>query len=364
MQAHHLSQEDFLAIVEAGIQAPSADNRHLLLFDQVGDAVRVWGNQEFCGAPFHRRILSLLSLGAVAENMVLRARDRGLESAVEWFPDADDPRLAARLTVAGTCVSRDALATAIPQRHTNRRFFHGPSISMEHQNQLETDAAAIKGARLIWLDQRPLRRKALKLIRLAEAERFRQQDLHDELFSSIRFEVGWKDAAEEGLSPGSLEVELPLRSAFEKLRHWRLMRLLTFLGGHQVLAFRGSELPCRFSPHMGVIATTLEASTGALAVGQALERVWLRATSHGMALQPLAASTLLALDGYTEVRPLIRQKLAVGWAELTRGMLPLIVFRLGWSSPVSLRSGRRPVASYLCRGGQHVSAEGIARQPT
>ena len=75
MQAHHLSQEDFLAIVEAGIQAPSADNRHPLLFDQVGDVVRVWGNDEFRGAPFHRRILSLLSLGAVAENMVLRARD-------------------------------------------------------------------------------------------------------------------------------------------------------------------------------------------------------------------------------------------------------------------------------------------------
>lgn len=347
MEAVHISPDDFLAIVEAGIRAPSADNRHLLLFDRVGDSVRVWGNDEFYRAPFHRRILSLLSLGAVVENMTLRARDLGFEPTVGWFPDPGEPRIVSEVTVTGPCVTRDELALAIPQRHTNRRFFRGPPISGEQQQQLEADAATIGGTRLIWLDERPLRSKALRLIRLAEAERFRQQDLHHELFSSIRFEVGWSDEAEEGLAPGSLEVEWTLRNAFEALRHWRLMRLLTLIGAHHLLAFRAGTMPCRLSPHLGVIATTLDLEPGALAVGQALERVWLRAATYGMAFQPLAASTLLALEGYGEIRPGVKQKLAAGWKELAPGMLPLIVFRLGWSSPASLRSGRRPVASYL-----------------
>jgi hypothetical protein len=347
METHRLSPDHFMSIVEAGIQGPSADNRHPLLFDQGSDSVRVWGNDEFCTAPFHRRVLFLIALGAVVENMALRARSLGFHIAVSWFPDVGKPRFAAELKVTGAGATADELAWAIPHRQTNRRFFHGPPMLAAQRDKLERDATAIAGTRLIWLDQQPLRSKALRLIRVAETERFRCRHLHQELFSSIRFEVGWKNVADQGLSPGSLEIEWPLRGAFTALQRWGLMHSLACLGAHHLLGFRAGDAPCRFSPHLGAIATTLDIEPGALAVGQAFERVWLRATSYSMALQPMAASTLLALDGYQEVRPLMRQKLACGWAELTPGMHPLIVFRLGWSSPASLRSGRRPVEAYL-----------------
>jgi hypothetical protein len=342
-----LGRAEFESIVEAGILAPSADNRHPLLFDHIGGTVRVWGQDEFCNAPFHRRILLLLSLGAVVENMGLRAQSLGLEARLKWFPDPAEPRLAAALSLSAKPAIANELAAAIPHRHTNRRFFHGPRLSPAQLQQLERDAQAIDGARLVWLDQPDARNKALRLIRLAETERFSCKHLHQELFSAIRFDIGWTGTAEEGIAPGSLEVEWPLRAAFKALRSWKLMQGLATLGAHHLLGLRAGDAPCRFSPHLGVIATARDLEPGSLAVGQAFERVWLRATSWRMALQPLAASTLLALQAYESVRPELRHKLARGWAELAPRMQPLIVFRMGRSSPVTLRSARRTVASYL-----------------
>jgi hypothetical protein len=292
-------------------------------------------------------VLSLLSLGAVVENMTLRARSLGLMPRVSWSADSEPSGPVAQVSFSHAPMHADDLAQAIPQRHTNRGYFHGPALSAIEQARLEDDAGAIPGAKLIWLDQRSVRTCALRLIRLAEAERFRSKPLHDELFSSIRFEAGWKSPTEEGLAPGSLGVETPLRAAFGALRRWGLMQSLAWLGVHHLLGLRAGDAPCRLSPHLGVIVTTLGLEPGALAVGQALERVWLRATRFGMALQPLAASTLYALEGYKAIRPELRERLRQGWDELVPGSQPLIVFRLGKGSPPRVRSLRKPVSSYL-----------------
>lgn len=348
MAQGHPSPEAFREIIAAGIQAPSADNRHELSFDQFGQSIRVWSE---CGAStqaFHRRILFMFGLGAVVENMVLRAASFDLAAEVRWFPDGAVPDMAASVDLsAARSVKGAELASAIAGRHTNRKFFRGPALSTPQQRMLEQDAAAIDSVRLVWMDEARLRKQALSLIRLAESERFRCESLHRDLFSCIRFEVGWDGVAEEGLSPGSLEVERPLRGAFQALRHWPLMRTFSRFGVHRLLGLRAGDAPCRFSPHLGVVATTLPLECGARAAGRAFERVWLRATLLGLAVQPLAASALLCLRQYEDVRPALRKELAHGWARLIPGMTPLMVFRLGRSSQATLRSGRRPLASYL-----------------
>lgn len=347
MNGDGLSRRDFQSLVEAAIQAPSADNRHPHQFDQVGRTVRIWGKDDFRDAPFHRRVLLLISLGAMIENIRLRAQSLGFDARVTYFPNPATPHLAGQIEFSESSVAASELAAYIARRHTNRRFFHGPRMSSSQLRRLECDVAAVDGASLLWLDTPHARRQALALIRLAEAERFSREELHRELFSAIRFDAGWSSATEEGLAPGSLEIEPPLRLAFQALRSWKLMRVLRRLGAHRLLALRSGDAPCRFAPHLAMIATRLDLPAGALAAGEAMERVWLRVTSWNVALQPLAASTLLALDGYTDVRPAVRRRLVDGWAEIAPEMIPLLVFRMGYGGPVSLRSGRRPVTAHL-----------------
>lgn len=342
-----VSREQFLALVAAGIQAPSADNHHPLLFDQDGDSIHIWTEQALRAFPFHRRILVRISLGAVAQNLTVKAQALGYAAAIQWFPDSAHECLAARVQLSRSGTS-DELASQIEARHTNRHIvFRGPPLASAQLAQMQADAASVGPVRLLWLDEPALRRSVLRLIRLAEGERFRVKALHEELFSCIRFDLGWNAIAERGLAPGSLEVEKPVRPFFKALRHWPLMTLLTALGAHHVLALRAGDIPCRLSPHIGLLATSGDVDEAALAAGQAFERVWLRATSWKLALQPLAASALFSLEGYTAVRPALRERLVRGWSAIAPGAQPMMVFRLGRAAPATLRSGRRPVAAHL-----------------
>jgi len=339
------------SIIAAGILAPSADNRHLLRFEIVDDAIRLWGTAEFEAAPFHRRVLSLISLGAVLENMVLRAARLGLDAGEVSSAPGSPAAPLAELRFSAAQARTSALEAAIPDRHTNRRvLYRGPALSREQQRQMEEDVQTVGGVRLLWLDAPELRRQALRLVTSAEAERFRSRPLHEDLFSGIRFDVGWRASAPEGLPPGSLEIEPPMRPMFAALRHWGLMRILTGFGVHRMIGLRAAYVPCRTAPHVCALATTLPApDRGAIAVGHALQRLWLRATGLGFAVQPLAASALLALDGYREVDDRVRARLAAGWRPICADGLPLMVLRMGHARPASVRAGRRAFGDFLAR---------------
>lgn len=334
-------------IFDAAIRAPSADNRHLFELELAGDEIRMWARREFLDAPFHRRVLCLLGFGAAAENMIVRAAALGLAGEPSWWPERSQPGLILTLPLGASGQAASSLDAAIEARHTNRRVrYHGPGLTSEQQTALMRLVEPL-GVRLVPLDAPEQRKTALGLLRAAEAERFRNQALHDDLFGSIRFEAGWNASCPEGLAPGTLEVEPPMRPMFAALRHWKVMRAANLIGAPISLALRAADLPCRLAPHLCTLATALPLEQGALAAGRALERVWLQATSWGLAFQPFAAPTLLALDGYREVSASVRERLQRGWAGLVPGETPFIAFRMGRARAPAMRSGRPPVKAFV-----------------
>jgi hypothetical protein len=163
----------------------------------------------------------------------------------------------------------------------------------------------------------------------------------------VRFDIGWKASCEEGLPPGALEVEPPLRRPFQALRSWPLMRLLRLFGFDLLLGLRAGYLPCRLSPHIGVIATDLDLERGALAAGRALERQWLRATKMGLALQPAAAAVVLALgDPDIGISQEVRHQLRTGWRSLVPHWTPVMLFRMGHAEKPSVVSSRKSLEHY------------------
>ncbi len=342
-----ISLAQFESIVEAGILAPSADNRQLVQFELSETTISLWGTREFAKAPFHRRVLCLIGFGAVAENMLLRASRLALAAEIEWFPDPARLDLLGRIHLRPGSADTEEIEAEISRRHTNRRLFRGPPISERERESLQAEVARIPGVSLLWFDEPGLRRRMLRLLLTAEAERFRCRPLHEDLFSSIRFDVGWDATADQGLPPGALEIEPPLRWAFGALRYWPLMRALSAMGAHYLIGARAAYVPCRFAPHLCALVTALPLEDGCLAVGRALERAWLRASALGLAFQPFAAPALLALDGYRDVRASVRRRLAEGWAELAPGVTPLIVFRIGRAARPGVQTQRLPAGNYI-----------------
>jgi nitroreductase len=346
--------EQLRFILESGILAPSADNHHPLRFEVDEDGVNIWYSRG--GLPEqggYKRVLVLLSMGAVSENLTLAAGRYGLHVEPELFPQPEKPNLVFRIRwLPGEWHDQDeaSLWEVIPLRHTNRSIrYRGPRLSPQEQDRLERLAEAQPGVGLSWLDEPNVRRKALALMRLAEGERFRNPVLHQELFSAIRFDTGWRKPCDDGLPPGALGVEPPLRPAFALLRHWRVMRIVNLIGGYRALGWRVADLPSRFAPHLAVISIRQPDDAGIFSAGRAFQRLWLAATQSGLAVQPMPASALYAWPGATResVQAGLQQRLQQGWAGMVSGQQPVMLFRLGGAPAPAITAGRKPLAHYL-----------------
>jgi hypothetical protein len=213
---------------------------------------------------------------------------------------------------------------------------------------MESGVAAIPNVVFRWFNERSGKRQVASLVRLTEAERFRTPALHDELFAAIRFDVGWRGSADEGLPPGALAIEPPLRPAFSSLRHKAVMRALTAIGAHHALGLRAGYAPCLSAPNIAVLAyTSANAQAGCWVIGRALEQLWLRATVLGFAVQPFIAPGLYSLDCYPDVPQRLRRHLAEQWATLVPEGQPLVVLRLGRAAPPAVRTGRKSARCYI-----------------
>ena len=347
----NLAQDAYRFILESAIRAPSADNQHRVRFKLDQNFIRVTLTEAALPPPGgYKRALALMSLGALVENLTIASSRFGIQAVTTLYPDPNQPDWVLQIHLQRDQAVVDPLWQSIPLRHTNRRvFFRGPKMSSAERSELDAVAQTSPACQLIWLDDPESRDHALRLMRRAETERFRTRLLHNELFSAIRFEAGWREDCREGLPPGALGVEPPLRPVFALLRHWPVMRMVNLLGAHYLLGWRACDLPCRLAPHLGLLAVKNTDDQSVIDVGRTFQRVWLTATSQGRVLQPMPASAIFALEGASgEGVPIdTRQFLANGWRSSLGDAIPLMLFRMGFAKPLPIVAGRREVQAYV-----------------
>jgi hypothetical protein len=331
-------------ILTAGIQAPSAENKHYFWLDVGSEVVTLHATASaLWAAQPDQKMLALMSFGAVVENITLRARAMGFLTTAHWKLDAS---CVVELSWQSATPVLDPLDGAISTRHTNRRFYERALVPNDVLEHLSAAATSVPGASVHWLVPGPQRSLALSLIRIAETERFRRRSLHHEMFSAIRFERGWDGTVLEGLPPAALQVEWPMRRPFAALRHWGLMRPADMIGAHFALGLRSGYLPCAMAPHLGlVMANAADVDTAHLLGGRAFERLWLASENHGLALQPMAAATVLTnqKSGAEWVSAATQKRLTQGLQSLTAQLAadpslarPCMLFRLGRAADVRL----------------------------
>lgn len=340
-------------LIEAAILAPSADNSQPWLYRWNNEALELWIDETRSGGFSDQRfVLSDLAIGACIENIAIRALSLGYGSQVEYLPDPEQaPLWAARITFFPAPKQDEVLAQAIPKRHTDRRFpWKGP-IATTTKQLLSAEATKFPGVKLIWLDGTPHYKTALNAMWLAESLRFSNKELHQELFSSIRFDAGNQAPCEEGLAPHTLAIEPPLRPAFKALRHWPTMRTLNWIGSNYLIGFRSAVLPALLSPALCLITIENTERPHIIQTGQALQRLWLMATGDNLSLQPFAAVGILTLGfiklPHSHTRAL--HKVTQLMRSITGNDQGVLLLRLGLTPanrPVT-RSRRRATCTFL-----------------
>jgi len=310
------------ACVLAGVAAPSIHNTQPWRF-----RIRDGGIDVFADPtrrldvidPFGRELH--ISVGAALFNIRLAMRMHGRTPALRLLPDPDVPDFVARIVPgrpAAPGASLTALAQAIPRRHTNRRPFARMVVPASVVEDL-TAAADVEGATLRVADA-VARGAILGLVRTAE-HRLRAKGLYRAEMTEWTHPVpGRRDGVPpSAFGPWDAMEALPLRDFGFTLPHRQ----------------RPSE---QFEPYptIVVLCTGGDSLQDWLRAGQALQRLLLAATVHGLAATPMSQPL--------EIPTLREMVTATGrWAQL--------ILRLGYAQPTH-PSPRRPLSEVLVTAGQ------------
>ncbi|MFF1819307.1 Acg family FMN-binding oxidoreductase [Kribbella sp. NPDC058245] len=310
--------EDREAMLLAAVLAPSMHNTQPWRFRFDGFAVEVHRdrNRELPAEDPKRRML-FVSLGAAIFNLRVGAAVRGYGARVRYLVDQGRPDLVALVELGEP--ERDGLAALSPYltlRRTNRQPFTDERIPDQARVELEL-AARLESAQLQWLD-RPSRRwwlhMATKDAVAVDGDSRRRTEERRRWVGGERSVDGVPSSALGPRNAGAGTVVRDMAaSAPDSLR---------------------STAVFEAEPQLAVLATRFDGPIEWLRAGQAMERVLLEATRHG-----LATSLLNQVIEHAELRWQINDPLGP-WQR------PQGVFRFGYGPPVP-PTPRRPIADVV-----------------
>ncbi|MBK6542702.1 MAG: Rv1355c family protein [Flavobacteriales bacterium] len=354
------------AIAEAGALAPSGGNDQPWRFYYDGSALLLFhdtaiSHSELDGAD----LVPTIGLGGCLENMLLKARSLGINLRPDLYPLKDEPRLVAILAAGRPdTVLVDPLAGMIAERCTNRRMPSQIAIAPADLAALVDAGSAISGCAVQVLSSKDDLDSIAEMVGMAERIRILNPIGHEELF---RREVRWtKEEAQrtrDGLDLDTFEMSLAQRTALGVAADREAIGLVrSWKGGMGFTRISGDAI--RASSSVVLISGADAGATNALHGGRCMQRVWLAATSLGLAVHPISAPILLAhhvrfggghgLDqeeqrGILDCFQRMRQLFPKAAGE------PLFLMRLAHADPPSARSLRRPLeAMFAQRGSQSV----------
>ncbi|GIF42818.1 Acg family FMN-binding oxidoreductase [Actinoplanes xinjiangensis] len=299
--------------VRSAITAPSLHNSQPWRFRIEPPAIRVYADPD-------RRLPvidpdcreQLVSVGAAIFTLRLAVRHTGYEVGCELLPDSGDPSLAAIVTAGRPLIADEtieALAAAVPYRHTNRWPFARVAVPADVIDGLRA-AARHEGADLTVAD--PIARDAVLGLARAADRWLRERPHYAEEISR------WsgQDLRHQG-------VPVWAAGPWDALD---VMPVRDFAGLTPLLRPRE-----QFEQHSTVMILTTDgdARSDWLTAGQALQRVLLAATWLGLATTPISQPV---------EAPEIRKRLTRRPAQM--------VLRVGYGK-TTRRTPRRPLNEVL-----------------
>lgn len=316
LAAAETTREKMSVLVRYALLAPSTKNTQPWKFRVGDDAVFLHADRTRRQPVADGDLRELhLSLGCALENLLIAAERFGYAHVVEYFPDPFDRDLVASVVFrSGGHVDprRAGLFAAIPTRATCQRAFRPGEVVEAALAELHA-AVEEPGLALQLSSDAGVRDRAEALCLEADAHLFSDPAFRHELARWIGegvFGTSWFVS-----KLGELAVPLfNFTSSEQKKDRERLAS----------------------APVLGMIVSERDDRLSQVRAGQAFERLWLRTTLLGLALQPMS-QILQVPELETRVRELVGD----------RALVPLQPFRLGFGDTDAKRTPRRPLAEVL-----------------
>jgi len=298
-----------------------------------------------------------IALGAVIENVSIAASHFGLKAEIKYFPEGKQELLIANIHFTPTTKPEDPLYYYIDRRCVNRKpyYKHWP-IPKYVEEAIQDEVLKFSGVRLHWIDNPRLIWRLAKLIWQADWVRFEMRFLHEDLHKKLRFTKEEKERTRDGLAIDTLEVGKLGERFLKFTKPWSRMQALNRLGMSKIASLQ-SFLLMYSAPVVCLVTTETSEDKDFIMGGRAIERIFLRATKHHLATQPVTVLTLFLLrllkqggEGFLPQHlPLVKTLYAK--LKKTIPFKPenglIMLFRLGYAPPPTGRALRKRVEDIL-----------------
>lgn len=342
--------------------APSAGNAQPWHFHH--DGATAWIRMDEARAVREldpRRRAALTAIGAAIENAVVAAAERGHAVELCQFPIPDRPDVVARLDLVPAVAAglrEDArLFPFVAARTTNRRA--GVRSRIPDADRAALEAAARERGGVLELADDPRHLAELAQV-AAESERIYVTALASQAAGELRLDPA--DASRgDGIDLATLELDPAASALLRVATRPDVAAALRAIEGGQSLGEPLRRAIAEGTSAAGLLWVEGDGTESSLAAGRALQRVWLTATSLGLAFQPVAGPLALmgALQRGTASGILSEAERATVQEMLPRlqacfpgfgRAMPAMVFRLFEAPPPSARAVRLPLRCIATRG--------------
>jgi len=348
-----LTEEDVEQLAGAGAAAPSGGNAQPWRLVASGDTLELRLDPERSESFMDvDRSASILALGSFVENVVLEARARGLEHRVALLglEDPSDPsEPLVRVVITGRGEGDPPpLHAVIRERATNRKPWDGEVIPEAEIAALRKEARSVPGHDLRVVAAEEDKRGVARELAEADVVRTFDRRYHEQMISEMRWTPEEVEETADGLDVATLELP---GGALKGLKMMRYRAFVALMVSRERIRTMTEEALMR-SSHLGSVTMPREATpTRLLEAGRSVQRMWLKATELGLALQPWCVIPFFVLRAARHPETLREADagtiLRTGGAldrlwEVPEDRRAIFTFRLSRAEPPTARALRRP----------------------
>ncbi len=289
-------------LLRAGIQAPSGDNLQPWAFALSKEKIQILIDPKVDQSFFNfRQCATVISVGALVENLSYAAKFLGLDYSFERKIEKSND-LWQNLWQIGIFQYQQpdrsirereqALGeSAIFRRCTNRKPYQKATLEKELLQELETSLEDLPVT--LHILQGKAQEELSRLIYEADIIRVERKDLHLFLHDTIRWSPDEIEQKKDGMPIETLEAGKAGEFFLKITKPWPIMNFLNLLGISKALADHTKKLALSSGALLAFCVEKFD-EEAFFDVGRAMERIWLKATEKGLAVQPLAAVPLFS----------------------------------------------------------------------
>lgn len=348
-------------VVAAAALAPSAENTQPWYFRSIGGQLLLYLDLSRTLASDIDSMLAYTGLGACLENAVIASRECGYEPDVQvagtakLFPETNLFGPIATLSFHDRGHA-DVLHAQLSARCTCRRLEPRRPVDGAFLGQLSESAERFAAVRIDWVTEDRAMRQLGALVGKGNRIRLEYKPFHAELYDQLRLTPDEAKTTRDGLDVATLQLPAPVASVLKLLRTWPAMRLANWIGFSRSVASQAAREVAESSA-IGLLSVDSDSVPDLIAGGRAMERLWLTATSLGLAFHPTAALGVFLryapeehqhrlLPRHAQLARDMRNEFSEAFPQLSERTLQM-AFRIGYGERPKVRSLRRPVESLV-----------------